>query len=350
LACIDPIDPDYKGIVNENRLVVDANLSVSDSIHTIRLSRTFDIGRDGSDSQVINARIFIESNSGISYDFEETLPGHYILPGTAVCFENDESYQLNVVLEDGSEYYSSSVVLPEVVEFDDVKYRIGEEAIIRDEREIFIPVLEVVASNNDFKEQAVYYQVEYEGVFSYRGLYQGSTECWPACFNSDEEPPEDISPRDFCYIPEVVRKPLNVVELKPTDNKLVILSSELDFKFARQYSMNLIINTISKSHFELIEAQNSQLEYGGGIFDPPPTNIVGNITSTSSARNYALGNFHISNSYSTRIFIENVSGVQDNECLYEQLPPPACTKPPYDYCCDCRLYPGAKTKMPSFFN
>ncbi|WKK79963.2 DUF4249 family protein [Marivirga arenosa] len=347
ISCIDPYEPDYSNIENENRIVVDAKLSNADTIYKIALSNTIDVGADTSANFIIANRVFILDDNGLEYSFVHKGQGIYELASSELCFELDNTYQLNIELEDGTQYSSTPVSLPEQVKFTEIKYRLQDKLIIVDEEEVYVQYIDFYGINNLQRNNSIFYQIGYEGFFALYPPYQGSSICWPACKWEEDQIPPDLSSLTFCYAPDVDYSPLNVIDLKPENNEIVVASLPTDFKFAREYSMNLIINSIDKSTFEYILAQKNQLDYGGGLFDPPPTNIIGNISNPQRREDYALGNFSIVNSYEIRVHVPAISNADYSFCDYSAEG--ICFEPPFDYCCDCRQYPGAITTRPEFF-
>ena len=348
LSCIDPFEPDYSGIVNENRLVVDANFAVGDDQHEVYLNRTYTVGTNGGTTRVSGATIYMEDSVGNKYFLEELFNGTYAIDDSEVCLEVGKQFQLFIELQNGEVFFSTIQTVPEIVKFDTIQYRIVNKPVLRDERIISVEFIEFIGVNNAFKEKSLFYQTDYGGVFGYTAPYQGSQICWPAC--AQETPPSNLSRfPSVCYITEQQLEPLNVGELKRVDKQLILLSIPTDFRFKIEYSVNLKVSSILKPNYEFIQENNDQIDYGGGLFDPPPTNIIGNIQSFDEGQSYALGYFNIKNSYEQRVYVDAISGIEDGQCNYTPLPAPECTQPPYDYCCDCLLYPGSQADRPSYF-
>lgn len=347
-ACIDPIIPDYSKIVNENRLVVDASFNVGDGIHEVDINRTFTSGTNGGTTTVSQANVYLEDSLGNIYQLEERLNGNYVIQDQDICLEAGKQFKLLIELANGESFNSPFKKAPEIIKFDKISYRVINKQIFRDERPISVEFLEFNGENNSNQNETLYYQIDYDGSYAYSAPFQGSGECWPAC--AGQTPPSNLSSSPaICYIFEQVREPLNANSLLPANTEVVLLNFRTDFRFKIEYSMNLKINCIDKDTYNFLKAQAAQIAFGGGLFDSPPTNIIGNIVRTDVEDTYALGNFSISNGYQQRVYVQTIPSIEDGQCNYIPLPPPACMQPPYDYCCDCLLFPNSQENRPSFF-
>ncbi|WNB17211.1 DUF4249 family protein [Marivirga arenosa] len=347
-GCIDEFDPDYNNIKNENRLVVDANLKVNDSIHEIFLSRTFAVGDTiKPTSGIIAEQVYIKDSNNKEYFFIHQGGGRYTITSEELCLEQNTSYQLFILIQDGSLYSSETIDVPKRVDFQYYDYEVEEVLRVVDERAVFLKSINFIGINEMQRTSSVYFQTGYVSTFELYPPLQGLTDCWSLQDEFDEIP-SDLSVFTFCYAKDSAERPLNVQELKPENDNLTLISLLLDFKFLRGHSIELDINAISKQTYEYTLAQKNQLDYGGGLFDPPPTNIIGNISNINSKEDYTLGNFSISNNYKTRIFVPFINNAEENFCQCPESDP-GCGQPFFDYCCDCRLYPGAFTTRPTYF-
>ncbi|SFU28053.1 protein of unknown function [Pustulibacterium marinum] len=111
ISCTEPyaaIDQHYDSL-----LVVEANITDSLQNHYIKLSRTNPINSYEKNTEK-NAQVWIVSNTGEEFDFNENDDGEYVST-VEFALQNDKSYTLHIKTSDGHEYQSDEEKLPEEV-------------------------------------------------------------------------------------------------------------------------------------------------------------------------------------------------------------------------------------------
>lgn len=100
----------------------------------------------------------------------------------------------------------------------------------------------------------------------------------------------------------------------------------------KQYWVEVEQHTISAEAFGFYRVLQSQLEIGGGIFDPPPANIGGNIFRVNNPEEEVLGFFSANSVKRASVFIQR-SDIEDPQR-------------PQQPCGDCRIRNGATLETP----
>ncbi|WP_375581141.1 DUF4249 domain-containing protein [Marivirga tractuosa] len=355
-SCIDPFEVD---IYDENaggQLVVEGIITNKQNVQIIRINRSAPVGGFSGYEQVEGASVSIKDDKGNCFQLFESRAGVYITDTTEFESKVGRSYQLTIVLEDGVEYISDYQELKPVTPID--------RLWVRGEREPYLAGSVVtegellnVYTNVNVGEQADYLSYDYEGVYELRSFLQGSSSCW----DSIEMAPSEILPltdERRCFKNQDVSLPLNIyssVDLESGENinqKILSISPSRVFYFG--YSMVVRKYSLTESYFNYLDDIKEQNSYGGDLFAPPPTAIVGNIHENGNDENRVLGFFTAVNSTSKRIFI-------DNQVLRDPIRDPlnrmACVNafpiedppPPPPFCCDCLLVEGATDTKPDFW-
>jgi hypothetical protein len=105
-SCIEPIDPE--SLVFDDFLVVEALITDENKQQMVRLSRTFELDQDTIRLET-GARVWVERNDGICYDFVELKQGQYYSDPFAA--HTDFTYQLHIETSLGTHFEST----PEIV-------------------------------------------------------------------------------------------------------------------------------------------------------------------------------------------------------------------------------------------
>jgi len=156
-GCIEPFEANTQDF--EGALVVDARLTNEPRQHQILLSRARPFEQDNIEPER-NAIVSIIENSGTSYEFEETTPGHYV---SKVIFggETNQSYQLKITTSDGKSYTSAPETMPENVPIADLE-------INRETNDLGEDGVAIVLNNSSLGNQPRYFRYDYEENYEIR--------------------------------------------------------------------------------------------------------------------------------------------------------------------------------------
>ena len=136
-------------------LVVDARLTDRVEPQSINLSRTFEF--DSIPTPERNAQVSLEGSNGTTFSFEEVDSGIY-RSTSSLQLLNGESYQLQIVTQDGRIFSSDFEQLPEPIE-------IGDMQALRRTNNSGIEGVAVVMDNAPNSGQPEFFRYEYEETF-----------------------------------------------------------------------------------------------------------------------------------------------------------------------------------------
>ena len=156
-SCIDPFDAetqDFEGI-----LVVDARLTDEVKQHQVLLSRARPFEQD-TITPVRNAQVSIIENSGTTYVFQETAPGHYV-SSSVFAGKTGNDYQLKITTSEGTEFSSVTETMPEKVSITNLEAKrktndFGEDGVA------------LVVDNESLGDRPRYLRYDYEENYEIR--------------------------------------------------------------------------------------------------------------------------------------------------------------------------------------
>ncbi len=349
-ACIDPFKPDFASTGKQRLLVVDGLITNENKPHSIILSMSIPIEEAKTGivyEPVTDAILQIIDNQNNKYALTESTSGTYVTNPERFQAKVGDSYQLIIQLNEGEIYQSDFQQIKEVSPILDVTIRQEIEPVFRGGLLLGTEVVNLY-TNVDSETEPIYTRYAYDGTYAAISDYQGSSICWPV----SSSVPEDLSSFLVCYRSENKNLPLNIVssEEQVNSNAQKIISEVVNRKFSIGYSMLLKKYSLTNTHYEFLDKVREQQKIGGSLFDPPPTEVRGNISNMDDPNSKALGFFAVSAVTRKRVFIDNI--VIENvsiepECVYDLNFYP--DSKPDEFCCDCRLFPGATDQMPEFW-
>ena len=350
-SCIESFDPDLN--TTQSRLVVQAFISTERIPHVVTISKTQSLDAGVGQARVSGASVCIEDDKGNCYEVSEITNGRYVTDTTLFIPKTGNSYRLRIETPDDQSYLSEFTLLKEPHQIDtlwlakETENRLINSAIVEDR---VTKIYTSVKKDND----AQYGWFDYGGIYTIQTPRQGDLICFY------EQPMEPIpEPPLTCFIKETTSNPLNLFSTEgvSSDNiyEAPILSFNPSFKFLIAYNMTVKRFTIDKSNYDFLSQIKLQGEYGGSLFDAPPTEILGNIENVSQPENKPLGSFIVA-SYSTAQIIIRATDFSDQLTLNEaypdcypqtipNLPPEEQPKPAF-FCCDCRIAENSTTITP----
>ncbi len=363
-SCISPvnIDPDTPS----NALVVDGFITTDFGPHEISLSRLTRFASTLEGGTIFpedDAVVFITDDQGNRVDLtrKETVrkeisnvcppgipccnPVAFFFPTTAFPYTTPETfraevgrtYVLNIIVRGGLTYQSSpQTVIPspaiDSVSFNFVRLPSTDPLDVGTGVDVFVTWTDPV-------EQANFYS------WRINGTYRLETPATPAnscCF---------FDPADggasLCWIEE---RDVQGNELAFSDSQIngTSLTRKIGFvednglRFAntnvsgdRQYFVEVEQLATSREAFAFNRLFASQLDIDGDIFDPPPSEIRGNVNNVNDPEELVIGFFGAYSIAKKGAFI--------NRDILEEVQP--WTNP----CGDCRLRAGSTTEVPAPF-
>ena len=286
-GCVEPYDPPVRDS-DINFLVVDGFLNATDENATVTLSRTLPVKSSDDIPVESSASVSIEEENGLRYQLSEERPGYYT--GT-VPFTTGMRYRLSIRTRDNHEYASDFVDIPQSPPIDSITYSVERGGV------------QLAVNTHDPSGRARHYRWKYEETHEYHSNYnsiflfsdegiiyrlpdQAINICWKTGLSTG------IMVGSTKHLQEAVvtKFPLALVpfgSLKLSVKYSILVRQQALTDEAYAYWLNL-----EKSTEEL-----------GGLFDPLPSEVSGNIQSLTHPSEKVIGFFGGSTVTEARRFI-----------------------------------------------
>lgn len=308
---------------NINYLVVEGLINTGTDSTIYTLSRTYKLDGKAVTAPERGAVVQVESDAGAVYVLPALLkPGRYGRPPLGA--DPSKKYRLRIVTKDKREYLSDFVESKTSPPFD-LKYDFNNEA------------LNFYVSTDDPSGKSIYYQHSYEETWEYEaalktlprvenGKLVNISNCWHVV------PSSKIS----------LSSTANLSKDRVTD-KLILSVPGLSPKLDVEYSVLIRQSVLTREGFDFFETLRKNTEAVGTIFDVQPSQLVGNIRSTTQPTETVIGFVSCGTVTEKRFLIQLpdiptkwFTVVDDSECKDTKLP----------YCYDCRVQGGTIQRPP----
>jgi len=331
-GCVDEIDLNVD--TQQRTLVVDGYVSDILGNFTLELSQSsvIGVGRDNILDPVSGAIVFLKDDQGESYQYEETDAGTYELQSFEA--QRNVSYFIDIVLSDGQHFQSHPSKLRSRSSIDGVNFEVGEKTFRNNLGEYVTQTVIGVQleTNIPSSQEPPYLRWRVGGEYALTENY-----------------PNALSPRT-CYIG--TNLDLNDIRiLDATDlneGKIfgqTIAETEYDYRFAENYCFHILQFSISEEEFTYWSNIKEIIDISGGLFDPPPGTIVGNIFNVDDQSIAAVGYFSVASVTFSRQFVNGAS--------IEKLVQPYCSprfgREPEFGCMNCTEFRDSKLGKPPYW-
>jgi len=287
-GCVEPYDPPVK---NEDVrfLVVDAFLNSRDGSITANLFRTFPLYSTEPPPPELKASVMLEDDQGFSASLTETGNGAYNLNGLSV--DLGKKYRLHIRTSDKEEYLSAFVAITTTPAIDSVFWLPGNDGV------------RVYVNTHDVTGKTRYYKWDNTETYEYTSSYSSALklvkgEAVPRYEN-------DYIYRCWRTIPSTnihVGSSVKLQEDAIRNAQLAFLKKG-SIKLSYRYSALVRQQAITEEAYNYWLQLEQTTESLGGLFDPMPTQITGNIYNTTNPDQPALGFFSGGTIEEKRIFI-----------------------------------------------
>lgn len=296
-GCIDPIN--FKFDEQVEHLVVEARFTNSPEENYVRLmiSQPYDSPYNKFEK---NAVVYVSNEEGDFIPFFYAEAGYYY-PVEAGHGTIGETYTLHIEREGKSYqssreiYQSSPVKLLEPVAIDSIYFEYDEQyVVIKGEREKkFMPGYNVMIDYNDPGDETNFYR------WSYRNLYEVHTQpqdhMEQGCISCPRPDPKSCCA--VCWINEAAEM-FTVSNDRLSNGKKVIRRKLFFIPFEKylnvKYKLSLYQHAITEEAYNFFQAIEQQSGSTGTIFDPPPSEIKGNIYNVNDPNEQVIGIFDAS--------------------------------------------------------
>ncbi|TGE24065.1 DUF4249 domain-containing protein [Hymenobacter aquaticus] len=270
-SCIDPFEPEVNG-VNVNFLVVDGFINAS-GVTTIKLTRTLNLQANTPPPVESKATVYVEEENGQRYRLTESPAGTYTSPNLQLNV--GKRHRLHFTTAASKEYFSDYTAVKLTPPIDKVTWTADEGGV-----HLFV-------SAHDDANKTQYYRWDYDETWEFTSQYRSYFEfvggkmqyrtnniwrCWTGQLGG------------FIRLSTTTKLNQDVVADYPLAN-LPSNSTKLRYKYSvlvKQYAQ-------TQEEFAYWEEMRKNTESIGTLFDPLPTQLVGNMHCATKPDELVLG-------------------------------------------------------------
>jgi len=288
-ACVEPYQPPAITL-DVDILVIDGFLNSEDSAAIVRITHANALS-DRSDIQPeLNASVSIQDDMGNTYALIEQDTGTYSLTGMNI--DPAGKYRLSVRTVNEAEYASDFVEIISSPPIDSITWLGKDDGVY------------VYINTHDDTGNTRYYRWDYVETWKYHApvssdwklvgkvpVYRTDDERIYVCWNT--VPSTKIS------ITTSVRLAEDVVSQHP-----IAFVPKGSSKISDEYSILVKQRAVSKAEYDFLEQLQKTTESLGGLFDPQPSQVIGNIHSLRDPSATVLGYFSAGATTEERLFVD----------------------------------------------
>jgi len=287
MGCIEPYTPPEIEN-NPDLLVIDGFLDGTKQVCVVKLSRTQSLGSNVPPALEIGAIVSLVEKGGNTVLLVDNFNGAYSQSNLAINAQKE--YQINVKTKDGKEYASEYVVLKDSPPIDSVTWEAIDQGV------------QIQATTHDPTSNSRYYQWKFTETWEYTAAYYSNMKydngnvvmrdddiytCWKQSTSTNIIiGSTDKLTQDVIYKYPITLLPLN------TDKYLI------------RYSILVQQRVLTKEAYNYWSELQKNTENLGTLFDPQPSQIVGNVYNVQNSSEAVLGYFTASYTSEKRIFLK----------------------------------------------
>ena len=289
-ACVEPIsfETDPMG----NQLIVDGRITNSAGAYELTLKRTDQ--EKAFPVPVTGAQVTLRNEQGQQEAFQEQAGGVYHTTG-AIQGQPGETYEVEIILIDGTTYRSRPETMPTAIGKDSAYYEVAKQEKVSDSGVLFEDRVVEAYVNTQLPENApsLYLKWDLETVYSVTTII--------------ESPLGDQIFRCYFYnYPDAQEIRLFDRRELPGGNTLsrqLVGSREIDFSFLERHYFNVIQSSLTPGAYEYWRQVSELSNRTGSVFDTPPGLVKGNICNVEDTEEQVLGYFEATLVDTTRFFL-----------------------------------------------
>lgn len=289
-GCKEPFDPEVKNS-GVDLLVVEGFIAGGGQSTTIRLSRTVDLS-SAEISLERGATVLVEDESNTRYYLSEISPGNY--SATLTALRVGVKYRLHIMTRGQKEYISDYSVLKASPAIDSLPWQVAEDGVV------------IGVSTHDDNDATRYYRWKYDETWEFRSVAMAQLDwkdgtglidrpnfwdiytCWQSSGSTA------ILIGSTAGLSKDVVTNFRMQRVPRRSEKLSVMYSVLVHQYALTEDEYYYWQKIRKNTEEL-----------GGVFDPQPSDIPGNIHCLTEPAEFVIGYIGACVPSQKRIFISN---------------------------------------------
>lgn len=288
-GCLEPYNPPaIKDTVDI--LVVDGFLNSTDNIATVRLTKATALTDESKTGhEVTGALVQIEEEDGQTYTLNEVTSGFYTL--TEMNLDHAKKYRLSVVNTNDKKYFSDFIALTPCPPIDSITWKPNKRSA----------GIDINVNTHDDTGNTKYFQWAFEESWEYTAKYGANNMLRDGVVGVP-----DMSV-NRCWI----SKPSTEIHVASTEHLSTntIRDFSLMFipvrsqKITVKYSILVQQRALPLEAYEFWTQLKKSTESLGGLFDPLPSQVLGNLHSADDSSEPVLGYFSGGQVDTKRIFI-----------------------------------------------
>jgi hypothetical protein len=287
-SCVEPYNPPaIKELVDI--LVVDGFLNSTDSSAEVRLSKAAALSDQSGPQPELNALVQIEDENGNISQLTETGDGRYFIQKMNV--NPALKYRLSITRSNDKKYVSDLIELKISPPIDSISWASS----------IQTKGLEIYANTHDASRNSKYYQWTYVETWEYSAGHYAAYKIKDGV----------VVPQDENLYRCWISKPSTEILINSTSNltedairNFRLLTIPLgSSKLNKKYSLKVQQRVLTEEAYDFWLQLKKTTESLGSLFDPLPSQVVGNLTSISDDSEPVLGYFSGGHVSEQRIFI-----------------------------------------------
>lgn len=303
--CVEPYDPPLN---NEdiNLLVVDGFLNATGDSATVSLTRTLPVKSPENLPAESGAQIWIEDDQGSIYMLTERTPGLYqgYVPGAGT----HARYSLFIRTANNREYASAFVGVIETPAVDSITYSASNDG------------LEIAVNTHDETNLSKNYRWTFEETYEYRAKFNS---IWILDGNDSRQRPSDQS-IFTCWKTNlstgiIVASTKHLATSVVSKFPLTFIEKESQ-KISVTYSLLVRQQALTNEAYDYWMNLERTTENLGGLFDPLPSEVQGNIISITNPAETVIGMFSAGTVQEKRIFIDRTDLPPELSGFYQGNP------------------------------
>lgn len=276
-ACVEPYYPPA-GSGLGNQLVVNGFINATTSNATVSLSRAVALSEAVVSPPEKGATVTITGSNGDVIPLDEGKAGVYSASNLSI--DLNSQYKLKIVTSSGVSYSSNDIDIENAPSLDSISWRPKEEGV-----DFFVSGHDPEGDTRFYRwtfTETWQYNVqrlsEYKKVDGWIPVMRDPSEFVFDCWQSVESQNILVTSTNHLQEDIVSMFPINFVKKGSR-------------RFSRFYRIVVRQQAISQEEFEYWEMMKKTTENLGGLFDPLPTQVIGNLHNDNDPDEYVLGHF-----------------------------------------------------------
>lgn len=291
-SCKESFEADTK-VEEKNFLVVEGYINVGSSVTQIKLSRTAPLNEPAELRPESDAEVSIENDNHDFFSLHESEAGVYTTDSLDLPAEN--MYRIIIQTAD-QEQYASEFVTPIITpDIDSVSWTQAYEGVT------------VYVTTHDPRNTVLYYQWEYDETWEIHSYYKSLVKYeYPNLIYRTEEETDSLY---RCWKYDSNHDLILASTETPSESiirqkQLVFIPAYSDDRLTVRYRILVKQHALSQEEFNFVQIINKNSNSLGTFFDAQPSQVFGNILSTTSDKQ-VIGFVSAYTTASKQLFIIN---------------------------------------------